>query len=82
MAQKSVKIHNKSDRPDNVVEKENQIFMECTEIESELPNFLRGFFIYLKSNVLPMTRLAYLHDIKFFFNYMTKETDITSASKI
>jgi len=76
---KTVKIHNKSDKPDNIVEKENEIFQECEDIEAQMPRFLRGFFIYLKGNVLPMTRLAYLHDIKFFFNYLINETDITSA---
>jgi Site-specific recombinase XerD len=79
---KTVKIHNKSDKPDNIVEKENEIFQECEDIEAQMPRFLRGFFIYLKGNVLPMTRLAYLHDIKFFFNYLINETDITSAKTI
>lgn len=79
MAAKEIKIHNKSDKPDNIVKKEAQIFQECEEIEKELPKFLRGFFIYLKGNVLPMTRLAYLHDIKFFCNYLINETDLTAA---
>ncbi|WP_419026173.1 tyrosine-type recombinase/integrase [Emergencia sp.] len=81
MAGKEVKIHNKSDKPDNIVKKEAQIFEECEELEKELPRFLKGFFIYLKGNVLPMTRLAYLHDIRFFCNYLITETDLTSAEK-
>ncbi len=81
MAGKEVKIHNKSDKPDNIVKKEAQIFEECEELEKELPRFLKGFFIYLKGNVLPMTRLAYLHDIRFFCNYLITETDLTSADK-
>lgn len=81
MAGKEVKIHNKSDKPDNIVKKEAQIFEECEELEKELPRFLKGFFIYLKANVLPMTRLAYLHDIRFFCNYLITETDLTSAEK-
>ena len=79
MASKELKIHNKSSKPDNIVEKETEITDECEAIESELPGFLRGFFIYLKGNVLPMTRLAYLHDIRFFCNYLVKETEITDA---
>ena len=79
---KTVKIHNKSDKPDNIVRKENEIFQECDDIEAQMPKFLRGFFIYLKGNVLPMTRLAYLHDIRFFFNYLITETDISSAETI
>lgn len=79
MAEKEIRIHNKSDRPDNVIKKENDIYLECEEIESELPKFLRGFFSYLKGNVLPATRLAYLHDIRFFFRYLIQETDLTEA---
>lgn len=82
MAQKQIKIHNKSDRPDNVVQKENDIYIQCESIEKELPKFLRGYFAYLKGNVLPMTRLAYLHDIKFFFNYLMEETDLTRAKDL
>lgn len=79
---KKITIHNKSDKPDNIIAKENEITMECEEIESVLPNFLRSFFIYLRGNVLPMTRLAYLRDIKVFFNYLISETDLTFATKI
>lgn len=79
MASKEIKIHNKSDKPDNIVKKENEIFQQCEDIEKSLPSFLRGFFIYLKGNVLPMTRLAYLHDIKFFCNYLINETDLTDG---
>jgi len=79
MAEKQIKIHNKSDRPDNIIEKENEIFFECEEIENQLPRWLRGYFAYLKGNVLPQTRLAYLHDVKFFFQYLIRETDLTEA---
>ena len=78
---KEIKIHNKSDKPDNVVMKENEIIRQCQEIEKELPGFMRGFFAYLRGNVLPMTRLAYLLDIKFFCNYLIKESGITNAEE-
>lgn len=81
MAEKQIKIHNKSDKPDNIVEKEAQIFQDCEDLERQLPGFLRGFFIYLKGNVLPMTRYAYLHDIRFFCQYLIQETDLTSAEQ-
>lgn len=80
--QKEIKIHNKTDKPDNVVKKENDIYLECEAIEDELPRYLRGYFSYLKGNVLPMTRLGYLHDVKFFFQYLIDETDLTNASTI
>ena len=79
---RNIKILNKSDRPDNVIKKENDIYLECEEIENQLPKFLRGFFSYLKGNVLPATRLAYLHDIRFFFKYLIEETDLTEAETI
>ena len=76
---KEFRSHNKSGKPDNIVKKENDIYMECEAIQKELPKFLRPYFTYLKGNVLPMTRLAYLHDVKFFMNYLIKETDLTKA---
>ena len=77
---KEVKIHNKSDKPDNVIKKENDIYLECEAIEHELPYFLRGYFAYLKANVLPVTRFDYLKDVKFFFQYLIDETDLTRAN--
>lgn len=79
---KEFRIHNKSDRPDNIVKKENDIYMACETIQKELPSFLRSYFTYLKGNVLPMTRLAYLNDIRFFFSYLINETDLTKAKII
>ena len=76
---KDFRSHNKSDKPDNIVKKENDIYMECEDIQNELPSFMRSYFAYLKGNVLPMTRLAYLHDVKFFMNYLINETDLTKA---
>lgn len=82
MAQiKQIKIHNKSDKPDNILEKESEIMEECLAIEASLPRFLRGFFAYLRGNVLPMTRLAYLRDIRFFCHHLIQETDITRAQE-
>lgn len=78
---KELKIHNKSDKPDNIIIKENDIIEKCQAIQEELPRFLSGFFAYLKGNVLPMTRLAYLHDIRFFCNYLIHETELTNASE-
>ncbi len=79
---KEVKIHNKSDKPDNVIKKEHDIAAEASRVEAELPGFLRGYFAYLRGNVLPMTRLAYLYDIRFFFHYLIEERqDLTKASE-
>ena len=80
--EKNIKLRNKSDKPDNIVLKEHEILLKCETIERELPSFLRGFFAYLKGNVLPMTRFSYLSDIKFFCRYLIDETDLTEAEDI
>ena len=79
---KHVRVYNKSDKPDNIVLREHETVLKCEEIQEQLPRFLRGFFAYLKGNVLPMTRLAYLGDIRFFCQYLIDETDLTDAQKI
>lgn len=81
-SEKRIRIHNKSDKPDNIVVKEHEIVSKCEEIQAQLPRFLRGYFAYLKGNVLPLTRLAYLNDVKFFCSYLINETDLTDAEKI
>lgn len=80
MAEKVVKVHNKSDKPDNIIKKEYDINSKSRALEKELPPYLSGFYAYLRGNVLPMTRLAYLYDLRFFFQYMISERpDITEA---
>lgn len=79
---KKIRLHNKSDKPDNVIIREHEIVLKCEEIEYQLPKFMRGFFAYLKGNVLPMTRLSYLNDIKFFCKYLINETDLTDVHDI
>ena len=81
-SEKQIRIHNKSDKPDNIVLKEHETVLKCEEIQRQLPRCLGGFFIYLKGNVLPMTRLAYLNDIRFFCSYLIENTDLTDADKI
>lgn len=82
MAKQKMIIHNKSDKPDNIVRHEAEIYAECAALEKEMPDFLHGFFIYLKGNVLPMTRLAYLHDIHFFLEYLIADGRRTRASEM
>lgn len=42
---KKITIHNKSDKPDNIVAKENEITMECEEINPFFQTSL-GVFLY------------------------------------
>ncbi len=78
---KPVKLHNRSDKPDNVVLRQHETERKCEQIQKALPSFMRGFFAYLKGNVLPTTRLNYLSDIRFFCQYLIEETDLTAAEE-
>lgn len=82
MVKKEIRIHNKSDKPDNIILRENEILEKCQEIQQRLPSFMRSFFIYIKGNLLPMSRMAYLSDISFFCEYLINETDLTEATSI
>ncbi|MDD5922352.1 MAG: tyrosine-type recombinase/integrase [Eubacteriales bacterium] len=79
MSQKKVHSHNKSGRPDNIVEKENAIFLECRRIEESLPDFLNDYFIFLRGNNLPASRLEYLREVLAFFTYLTDATNLVKA---
>ncbi len=82
MYEKKLKIHNKSSKPTNVLAYEHGMIQECLEIEKFLPAYLYDFFLYLKASVAVSTRLAYLHDIKFFLKYMINESNLSDASSI
>ena len=78
---KIIKIHNKSDKPDNIVFRDNVLIEKCIKVENKLPKFMKDYFIYLKGSVATSTRLAYLEDINFFCNYLIETKDITNAEK-
>ena len=80
--EKTVKLNNRSDKPDNIVMEEHKVISDCEKIENELPKWMRGFFSYLRGNVLPKSRLSYLRDIRFFCQYLITETGLTDAEKI
>jgi site-specific recombinase XerD len=79
---KPMRLHNKSDIPDNILIKQNEMIKKCEMLEKMLPFFMRDFFLYLKNAVALSTRVAYLSDIVFFCNYLVKETRLTQASEI
>lgn len=76
---KKMKIHNKSDVPDNIILKRNDVIEQCIEVEKKLPYFMYDYFIYLKNAVQITTRLAYLQDVLFFCKYLVSETSLTHA---
>ena len=47
MAGKKLIISNKSNKPDNIVMHEAEIYSKCEEFEALMPRFMRSFFIYL-----------------------------------
>ncbi|MCT4596200.1 MAG: tyrosine-type recombinase/integrase [Anaeromicrobium sp.] len=73
------KIHNKSDKPNNIVHTENSLIEKCIYLEKELPHFMDDFFIYLKNGIALSSRYAYLQDILFFCKYLVNKTSHTNA---
>lgn len=74
-----IKVHNKSDKPDNIVIRDNELIERCIQVENKLPKFMKDYFIYLKGSVAVSTRLAYLEDINFFCSYLVESKEITTA---
>lgn len=79
---KVIKIHNKSDKPDNIVLRDNKVIEKCIQVEHNLPKFMKDYCIYLKGSVSVTTRLAYLEDIQFFCNYLSETKEVTIADEI
>lgn len=79
---KIIKIHNKSDKPDNIVIRDNELIERCIIVEKKLPVFMKDYFIYLKGSVVVSTRLAYLDDIYFFCTYLVDTQELTDASTV
>ncbi len=76
------RFHNKTSKPDNVVKAEHAIMAKCLSIQKEMPEYLIDYFIYLKSSVAIKSRLAYLGDLKFFFEYLIHNTSLQNYETI
>jgi site-specific recombinase XerD len=79
---KIVKINNKSNKPDNIVIRDNDIIDRCISVQKKLPGFMKDYFIYLKGSVAVTTRLAYLDDIHFFCEYLVESNELTAAKEV
>ncbi|WP_459128848.1 tyrosine-type recombinase/integrase [Guggenheimella bovis] len=77
-----MKINNKTSKPTNVLVTQIEMDQKSVEIERTLPSYLRDYCIYLKGSVSVSTRLAYLQDILFFFEYLVNETALTNAKEV
>lgn len=69
------KIHNKSDKPDNILQRENHLINKCVALEKSMPIFFRDYFVFLKNAVALTSRLAYLEDLSYFLRYLISEDD-------
>lgn len=65
-----MKIHNKGNKPDNILLNEQNMIDKVNQIQKSLPNFMRDYFSYLKTSVSITTRIAYLNDIVFYLEYL------------
>lgn len=79
MSSKNFIVHNKSSKPDNIVKSENELIDKCLSIESQLPDFMKDYFIFIKNSISLTSRHAYLNDIIFFCKYLISETNITTS---
>lgn len=77
-----IRINNKSSVPNNIIYKNNILIESCENLEKELPNFMKDFFIFLKNSVAISTRKAYLEDIRFFCSYIVSTGLFTRAEII
>lgn len=77
---KKLIIHNKSDIPDNIVLKQNEMIKKCQQIEMQLPSFMSDYFLYMKNAISLSSRLAYLSDILFFCKYLVNELHFDHAA--
>lgn len=79
---KKVKVLNKSDKPDNIVLKQNDMLILCASLESQLPNFLADYFLYLRNAIALSSRVAYLRDLLFFCNYLVNEKKLIGVHSV
>ena len=82
MSKKTLKINNKSDKPDNIVLEEHELIEKCISFENKLPHFMKDYFIYLKGSVAVSTRSAYLEDICFFCDYIVNDNELSNAKSM
>lgn len=75
----NTRVHNKTNRPDNLVADESRTKDLCLQLEAQLPDYLYDYFIYLRQAVALNTRFAYLGDLLFFFKYLVTTTALTKA---
>lgn len=69
----------KGSKPKGIILKAFKIEQKIKNFEKSLPSFLSDYFIFLHGSVSLTTRLAYLFDIHFFFDYLIQEKIIEAT---
>ncbi len=59
-----------------------EIEMMTRSIVSELPNAVYDYIIAINPSTQPLTRYAYVHDLRLFFSYLQKEVPRFSAKEL
>ena len=53
--------------------KNQKIMLQVREVLRDLPQLCRDYIISVSSSTSPLTRLAYVHDLRTFFYFLTLE---------
>ena len=69
-------------KPKNILLKEQDLLDKIGDLQKSMPDFLRDYFLYLKTSVSLTTRFAYLSDIHFFLNYLIIDSEYPSIKDI
>ncbi len=77
-----MRVHNKTNRPQNILQREQELLDKIAELQNKMPTFMRDYFVFLKMSVSVATRYAYLNDIEFFFRYLILDQNIESTQEI
>ena len=64
---KIIKIHNKSDKPDNIVFRDNELIEKCIKVENKLPKFMKSdTFLNFLFIIIVILGVIYGFDINIF----------------
>lgn len=77
-----MKIYGSNNKPQNILLKEQELLDKIEELQNLMPNFLRDYFLFLKTSVSITTRFAYLSDIQFFLEYLLLDSTYDSIKDI
>lgn len=76
---KPYRIQDKTGKPLNVVQHEHQLIDESERYESLLPPWTMDYCIFIKNAVSHATRVAYLRDLHYFFQYLISQCILTGC---